>query len=124
MQVCTQCGKWRLLAGQCTVCASLERLKAAARSSRLPATSEAEAKTTKILDSAYYSLARLFPESDEDSGKGETSPKKKVEAEASKGEKTPRASEKEKKQVQRRRRQRQRGKRSQKQVRRRTQSPR
>ena len=30
------------------------------------ATLEAEAKVTKVLDSAYYSIARLFPESDEE----------------------------------------------------------
>ena len=97
MQTCSRCCKWRLLAGECTVCASLERLKAAASSSRLPSTSEAEAKTTKILDGAYYSLARLFPESDEEAGKGEPSPKKKTAEETPKGEKSPKASDKEEK---------------------------
>ena len=94
MQTCSRCCKWRLLAGECTVCASLERLKAAASSSRLPSTSEAEAKTTKILDGAYYSLARLFPESDEEAGKGEPSPKKKTAEETPKGEKSPTSAEK------------------------------
>ena len=34
MQVCPRCNKWKLLAGQCTVCASLERLKAASKHPR------------------------------------------------------------------------------------------
>ena len=76
MLTCNRCKKWRLLAGQCTVCASVERLRAAAGSDRLPTTLEAEAKTTKILDSAYYSIARLFPESDEEEpSKGGNPPK-------------------------------------------------
>ena len=97
MQVCPRCRKWRLLDGQCTVCASLERLRSAAGSSHLPSTSEAEAKTTKILDGAYYSLARLFPESDEESGKGEASPKRKTEEKPLKGEKSPKPTAGEKK---------------------------
>lgn len=92
MQVCSRCSKWRLLAGQCTVCASLERLRAASSSSRLPTTSEAEAKTTKILDSAFYSIARLFPESDEEVvSKGEGSPKRSKEAAKPKGGETPKS---------------------------------
>ena len=90
MQVCARCHKWRLLAGQCTVCASIERLRAAGGSNRLPTTLEAEAKTTKILDAAYYSIARLFPESDEEgSVRGGLPPKKGVEEESPKGVATP-----------------------------------
>ena len=91
MRVCTRCQKWRLLEGQCTVCASVERLRAAASSSRLPTTLEAEAKVTKILDSCYYSIARLFPESDEDSDKGGVPPRRKAAGDSSKGEKSPKA---------------------------------
>ena len=57
------------------VCASIARLKAGVSSDRLPTTLEAEAKVTKILDSAYYSVARLFPEEEEGSDKGGSPPK-------------------------------------------------
>ena len=97
MLTCSRCKKWRLLAGQCTVCASIERLRAAAGSDRLPATLEAEAKVTKVLDSAYYSIARLFPESDEEEPtKGGAPPKRVVEERSTKGERSPKESSKEK----------------------------
>lgn len=94
MQTCARCQKWKLLAGQCTVCASLERLRAAVSSNRLPTTLKAEAKTT-ILDGAY----RLFPESDEESEKGGSPPKKSTEGSTSKGGEPPKpaSGEKEKK---------------------------
>ena len=93
MRTCPSCQKWRLLSGQCTVCASVARLKAGVGSDRLPTTLEAEAKVTKILDSAYYSVARLFPEEEEDSGKGGTPPKEATEKEEEKGDLSPRAEE-------------------------------
>ena len=53
-------------------------------SNRLPTTLKAEAKTT-ILDGAY----RLFPESDEESEKGGSPPKKSTEGSTSKGGEPP-----------------------------------
>ena len=92
MPVCATCQKWELLAGRCTVCGSADRLWALISSPRIPASREAEAKVTKILDSAFYSVGRLVPEEEDEPERGDSSPNK-----DSKGESSPKAREVEKK---------------------------
>ena len=88
MPTCSTCSKWNLLAGRCTVCGSADRLWALISSDRIPPTREAEAKVTKILDTAFYSVGRLVQEEEEEVVKGESSPSK-----GSNGEKSPKAEE-------------------------------
>ena len=97
MPVCATCKKWHLLAGKCSVCTSAERLWAACTSDRLPATAEAEAKVTKCLDGAFYSISRLVPDSEEEAEKGAAAPSKPLKKKEPKGEASPRATEVEKK---------------------------
>ena len=84
MPVCSSCKKWSLLAGSCSVCASALRLVAAATGPRLPPTQEAQAKVTKILDSAFYSIGRLLPEDSPE--KGESAPSEGQVEEEKKGD--------------------------------------
>ena len=90
MPICTACRKWSLLAGKCGVCTSADRLWAISTCPRLPSTQEAEAKVTKVLDGAYYSIARLVPEEDSPA-KGEASPSR-PEVKKKKGEDSPKVS--------------------------------
>ena len=91
--VCTACKKWNLLAGKCSVCTSADRLWAIATSPRLPPTREAEAKVTKVLDGAFYSIARLIPEEEDSPEKGVAAPSRPEEKEKrKKGEDSPKAS--------------------------------
>lgn len=53
---------------------------------------EAEAKVTKLLDSCFYSIARLFPEVDEESEKGGSPPKELDKGGSAKGEGSPKSS--------------------------------
>ena len=92
MPVCPTCQKWDLLAGRCTICGSADRLWALISSPRIPPSREAEAKVTKILDSAFYSVGRLVPEEEDEPGKGESSPSK-----FSRGDSSPKPPEVEKK---------------------------
>ena len=58
----------------------------------MPATLEAEAKVTKILDSAFYSVARLVPEEESpDTSTGGDPPKEAAEDNRPKGEVSPKA---------------------------------
>ena len=56
----------------------------------LPATLEASAKVTKILDSAFYSITRLVPD-EESPRKGASAPRKRVAEDRTKGEASPKA---------------------------------
>ena len=75
------------------MCTSSSRLVSAVTGPRLPPTQEAQAKVTKILDSAFYSIGRLLPEDSPEKGesppsegqveeekKGDTPPKKRTKA--------------------------------------------
>ena len=92
MPVCGVCLKWQLLGDKCPVCTSQERLSTAIASDWLPASLEAEAKVTKILDSAFYSVARLVPE-EESPRKGVSTPKRAAGEGGAKGEKSPKRAE-------------------------------
>ena len=83
MPICKRCAKWPLLAERCPVCTSADRLLASIANPRIPATYEAEAKVTKVLDSAFYSISRLVPE-DDSPKKGDRSPSPKAVEKASK----------------------------------------
>ena len=83
MPICEKCAKWPLLADRCPVCTSAERLLASIANPRIPPTYEAEAKVTKVLDSAFYSISRLVPE-DDSPEKGEGSPSLKKAEKANK----------------------------------------
>ena len=83
MPICEKCAKWPLLADRCPVCTSAERLLASIANPRIPSTYEAEAKVTKVLDSAFYSISRLVPE-DDSPEKGEGSPNLKKAEKANK----------------------------------------
>ena len=95
MPICEKCAKWPLLAGSCPVCTSADRLLAAIANPRIPPTYEAEAKVTKVLDSAFYSIQRLVPE-DDSPQKGVETPSPKERVKASKGEGSPKKSGREK----------------------------
>ena len=72
------------------MCQSQRRIAAAIAAEWLPATLEAFAKVTKILDSAFYSITRLVPD-EESPRKGVSAPKKKAAEDRARGDSSPRA---------------------------------
>ena len=90
MPVCGNCRKWQLLGDDCPVCQSQKRISAAIAADWLPATFEASAKVTKILDSAFYSISRLVAD-EESPKKGASAPRKRAAEERTKGEASPKA---------------------------------
>ena len=88
MPTCEVCWKWPLLADKCSVCTSTDRVLAAIAHPRIPPTFEAQAKVTKIRDSAFYSISRLVPEEDSPE-KGVSSPKRVPQEETTNGEGSP-----------------------------------